>query len=40
VQTKEVTYLPERELLFGDSIVNGEVSYYLRKYGTDYYELP
>ena len=33
----EPVYIPERELLFGDSLVNGEVSYMLRKYGVNYY---
>lgn len=27
-------------MLFADSMVNGEVSYMLRKYGVNYYELP
>ena len=33
-------YSPERELMFADSLANGEVSYMFRKYGFDYYEIP
>jgi hypothetical protein len=36
---KEVRYNKERELVFGDSMVNGEHNYVLRKYGVDYYEM-
>ena len=36
----DAVYNPERELLFGDSMISGEVSYMLRKYGTPYYEIP
>lgn len=34
------TYSPEREFFFADSLINGEISYMIRKYGVDYYELP
>jgi hypothetical protein len=43
-KTQEVKYGSNRELLFGDGIVNGEISHYIRKYGKTererYYQLP
>lgn len=33
----DAVYNKERELLFADSLVSGEVSYMLRKYATPYY---
>jgi hypothetical protein len=33
----DAVYSPERELIFADSMVNGEISYMLRKYAVDYY---
>lgn len=33
-------YSLDRERFFADSLINGESSYMIRKYGVDYYELP
>ena len=36
----DVVYTRERELLFADSLVNGEHSYLIRKYGNQHFEIP